>query len=56
MFHKSLVSVNLIGKYRWVNDSMREAQMKNVRSFQHKMLTMKKGRSPSLSFQDVDKP
>jgi hypothetical protein len=45
--------VNLIGKYRWVNDPMREAQMKNVRSFQPKMLTMKKGRSPSLSFQFV---
>ena len=49
MFHKSLVNVNLVGKYRRVSDSMREAHVKNVRSFQREMLTMKKGRSPSLS-------
>lgn len=33
MFHKSLVNVNLVGKYRRVSDSMREAHVKNVRSF-----------------------
>ena len=45
--------MNLEGKYRRVKLSNRDAWEKNEMSFQPEMLTMKKGRSPSLSFHDV---
>ena len=49
MFHKSLVIVNLPGKYNWLREGFNYVQIKKQASFQTEMLTIEKGRSPSLS-------